>query len=289
MSARSTVLVIDDAPATLGLLDEFLENAGYVVLMAQSGDAAFTVLEHSRPDVILVDTVMPGMDGLDVCRRLKSAPELADIPVIFMTGLTETEHVVRAFEAGAVDYVTKPLRLEEVLVRLQVHLTTARRASAARIALDEAGRFLFALDAGGRILWATPSAASLLDGQQKGLGEALAAQPAASPGDTLARIDGCDLRFIFVGVLSADERLLRVIPQAPRPETLLRSKLGLTLREAEVLLWISYGKQTRDIAEILSMGARTVDKHLEQIYNKLGVSNRASAAAMASRLIGAAA
>ncbi len=287
MSLRSTVLVIDDAPATLGLLDEFLENAGYVVLMAQSGDAAFTVLEHSRPDVILVDTVMPGLDGLDVCRRLKGAPELADIPVIFMTGLTETEHVVRAFEAGAVDYVTKPLRLEEVLVRLQVHLTTARRAAAARLALDEAGRFLFALDGGGKILWATPSAASLLDGQPFGLGAALAAQSAAAPGEVLASVAGCALSFIFVGVLSADERLLRVIPQAPRPEILLRTKLGLTLREAEVLLWISYGKQTRDIAEILSMGPRTVDKHLEQIYNKLGVSNRASAAAMASRLIGA--
>ena len=287
MSQRSTVLVIDDAPATLGMLDAFLENAGYIVLMAQSGDAAFTVLEHNRPDVILVDTVMPGMNGLEVCRRLKSAPDFADIPVIFMTGLTETEHVVRAFEAGAVDYVTKPLRLEEVLVRLQVHLTTARRAAAARAALDEAGRYLFALDYSGKILWATPSAANLLAGQPDGLGRTLAAHAATAPGAALEAVPGCALGFMFVGVLSADERLLRVIPQPPRPEIVLRTRLGLTLREAEVLLWISYGKQTRDIAEILSMGARTVDKHLEQIYNKLGVSNRASAAAVASRLLGA--
>jgi DNA-binding response OmpR family regulator/DNA-binding CsgD family transcriptional regulator len=286
VSQRSTVLVIDDAPATLGLLDEFLENAGYIVLMAQSGDAAFTVLDHSRPEIILVDTVMPGMSGLDVCRRLKSATDLKDIPVIFMTGLTETEHVVRAFEAGAVDYVTKPLRLEEVLVRLQVHLTTSRRAAAARAALDEAGRYLFALDSGGKILWATPSAASLLEGQPEELGQTLAALTASVPGAALEAVLGCSLGFIFVGVLSADERLLRVIPQAPRPEIVLRTRLGLTLREAEVLLWISYGKQTRDIAEILSMGPRTVDKHLEQIYNKLGVSNRASAAAVASRLLG---
>jgi DNA-binding response OmpR family regulator len=288
MSQRSTVLVIDDAPATLGLLDEFLENAGYIVLMAQSGDAAFTVLEHSRPDIVLVDAVMPGMSGLDVCRRLKSATELTDIPVIFMTGLTETQHVVRAFEAGAIDYVTKPLRLEEVLVRLQVHLTTARRAAAARIALDEAGRYLFALDSAGKILWATPSATSLLENQPAKLGEALATQTRASPGETLDAPEDSNLTFVFVGLLSTDERLLRVIPQAPRPEIVLRTKLGLTLRESEVLLWISYGKQTRDIAEILSMGPRTVDKHLEQIYNKLGVGNRASAAAIASRLLGAA-
>ena len=289
LTQRTAILVIDDAPDTLGLLDEVLDRAGYLVLMAQSGQAAFNVLENSRPDIILIDAVMPGMDGLEVCLRLKSAPDFAGIPVIFMTGLTETEHLVRAFEAGAADYVTKPLQLQELLVRLQVHLTTSRRTEAARAALDDAGRYLFAVDGAGRLLWATPLASSLLEAQGLSTLQTLAARLAGGrtkPGQPLPAPDVA-LSFVFVGVLSADEWLLRVMPQAPRPEVLLRSKLGLTLREAEVLLWISYGKQTRDIAEILRMGPRTVDKHLEQIYNKLGVSNRASAAAVASRIVGA--
>ena len=285
MSDRRTILVIDDAPETLGLLDEVLDKAGYIVLMAQSGHAAFGVLETSRPDIILIDAVMPGMDGLETCRRLKAAPDLAGIPVIFMTGLTESEHVLRAFEAGAVDYVTKPLQLQEVILRLNVHLTTARRAEAARVALDEAGRYLFAIDGSGKLLWATPQAATLLDQEAHTVGPALASCQ-GNPGQSLPALPESTLRYSFVGVLSAEERLFRVIPQAPRPEMLLREKLSLTLREAEVLLWIAYGKQSRDIAEILSIGPRTVDKHLEQIYNKLGVSNRTSAASIASRIIG---
>ena len=285
MSQRSTILVIDDAPETLGLLDETLESAGYVVLMAQSGHAAFAVLETSRPDIILIDAVMPGMDGLETCRRLKASASLASIPVIFMTGLTESEHVLKAFEAGAADYVTKPLQLQEVVLRLQVHLTTARRVQAARVVLDDAGRYLFAIDSTGKLLWATPQAATLLDAEGSGACPALAAHQ-SMPGQSLPAQPDSTLRYSFVGVLSAEERLFRIIPEAPRPEMKLREKLSLTLREAEVLLWIGYGKQSRDIAEILSIGPRTVDKHLEQIYNKLGVSNRTSAAAVASRIIG---
>jgi DNA-binding CsgD family transcriptional regulator len=97
---------------------------------------------------------------------------------------------------------------------------------------------------------------------------------------------GGGMRLSFVGVPAPGELLLRVAPHAPRPEMLLRDRLDLTLREAEVLLWISYGKATRDIADILRLSPRTVDKHLEQIYNKLGLANRASAASLATRLLG---
>ena len=287
---RGSILAIDDAPDTLGLLDTVLHEAGYVVLMAQSAHAAFRVLERNRPDLILIDAVMPGMSGLDACLRLKSMPALTAIPVIFMTGLSETEHVVRAFEAGATDYVTKPLQLDEVLARLNVHLHAARRAQAAYRALDGAGRFLFAVDPLGRLLWATPQASALLADAPAPVPPQLAGRLATGqvpPGTVLdAR---AALRVSFVGMAAADELLLRVAPHAPRPELILKERLDLTLREAEVLLWISHGKATRDIAEILGLSPRTVDKHLEQIYNKLGIANRASAASLAARLIGEAA
>ena len=293
MTQRGSVLVIDDAPETLGLLDVMLEHAGYVVLMAQNAHAAFTVIDRNQPDIILIDAVMPGMNGLEACIRLKASPALSAIPVIFMTGLSETEHVVRAFEAGATDYVTKPLQLDEVLARLHVHLLAARRAQAAHLALDGVGRFLFAVDLQGRLLWATPQAASLLGGVTAPIPAVLAARlakGAMAPGEMLppaADVQaGSGMRLSFVGVPAPDELLLRIAPRAPRPEMVLKDKLDLTLREAEVLLWISYGKATRDIADILGLSPRTVDKHLEQIYNKLGLANRASAASLAARLIG---
>jgi DNA-binding response OmpR family regulator/DNA-binding CsgD family transcriptional regulator len=292
MSQRSCILVVDDAPETLGLLDTVLEDAGYVVLMAQSAHAAFTVLERNRPDIILIDAVMPGMGGLEACMHMKADATLAAIPVVFMTGMSETEHVVRAFEAGAADYVTKPLQLDEVLARLNVHLLAARRAQAAHRALDGAGRFLFAVDPTGRLLWATPQAASLLARDEAPVPETLARQLAAGsmiPGSVLPGLSpasGGSLRISFVGVPAPGELLLRVAPDTVRPEMILKERLDLTLREAEVLMWISYGKATRDIADILSLSPRTVDKHLEQIYNKLGIANRASAASLAARTIG---
>lgn len=292
MSQRGCVLVVDDAPETLGLLDTVLENAGYVVLMAQNAEAAFTVLDHNQPDIILMDAVMPGMGGLEACIRIKATATLAAIPIVFMTGMSETEHVVRAFEAGATDYVTKPLQLDEVLARLKVHLLAARRAQAAHRALDGAGRFLFAVDPTGRLLWATPQAAAMLARDEAPVSEELARQLAAglmAPGSflpALSRTSSAELGISFVGVPAPDELLLRVAPHAVRPEMILKERLDLTLREAEVLLWISYGKATRDIADILNLSPRTVDKHLEQIYNKLGIENRASAASLAARTIG---
>jgi DNA-binding response OmpR family regulator len=131
---REIVLVIDDSPATLGMLNETLERAGYTVLIAQSGPSAMDLVDRVTPDIVLLDAVMPGMDGFEVCRRLKRTAGLAAVPVIFMTGLTETEHVVMALEVGGVDYVTKPISPEEVLARIRVHITNARLTRSARVA-----------------------------------------------------------------------------------------------------------------------------------------------------------
>ncbi|WP_158801894.1 MULTISPECIES: DNA-binding response regulator [unclassified Acidisoma] len=294
MNRRDIVLVVDDSPGTLGVLNETLENAGYTVLMAQSAAAAMMVIARVLPDIILIDAMMPDMDGFEACRRMKRNPALASVPIVFMTGLTESEDVVRGLEAGGVDYVTKPLQLDEVVARISVHLMGARRTRSAHAALDTAGRFLLATDAQGNLAWSTPQAARLL--AKAGISETACDWVAAWLGEAGERLPGEVaatagqsplLQFVYVGRLAADELLFRVQErQTSSEESRLRERLGLTAREAEVLLWIGHGKSSRDIAEILGLSPRTVQKHLEQIYTKLGVENRAAAAAVAVRTIG---
>src|SRR5690606_13635918 len=126
------VLVVDDSPEALGFLTRALEEGGVTVLVATSGEAALGIAGQVTPDVILMDAVMPGLDGFETCRRLKAMTQVAHVPVIFMTALTETEHVVHALESGGVDFLTKPINLEELSARMRVHLANARRAQSAR-------------------------------------------------------------------------------------------------------------------------------------------------------------
>lgn len=131
-------------------------------MVALDGASAMRIVEQITPDIVLLDAVMPGLDGFETCRRLKRDAGLANVPVIFMTGLAETEHIVRGLEAGGVDYVTKPIVIEEMLARIRVHLGNARLTQSARAALDVSGRFLFAVNRQSHILWATPQAQKLL-------------------------------------------------------------------------------------------------------------------------------
>lgn len=295
MTQGDIVLVVDDSPGTLGLLNDTLELAGYTVLVAQSAQAALALVERVTPDIVLLDAVMPGMDGFEACRRLRRIPSLASTPVVFMTGLTDSEHVVRGLAAGGVDYVTKPVSPDEVVARIAVHLANARLTRSARAALDVSGRFLLAVDRAGTVLWCTPQAASLITAP----GEAAPVLPAeirdwvrlgpqdASGRRAVARASsgGTLLEFSHVGETGPDELLLRLVAAASGEEVLLRQRPGLTPREAEVLFWVAQGKPNKDIGGILSLSPRTVNKHLEQVFAKLGVQNRASAAAMAARLL----
>lgn len=121
-TAAPVVLVVDDVPANLGVLFEYLDNRGFQVLIAEDGESALQQARYARPDIILLDMMMPGIDGLETCTKLRQAPETADIPVIFMTALNDSAHKVEGFRAGAVDYVTKPFQHEEVLARIETHL-----------------------------------------------------------------------------------------------------------------------------------------------------------------------
>ena len=165
MSAR--ILVVDDIESNVRLLQAKLEAEYYEVLTASDGPTALAIAASERPDIVLLDAVMPGMDGFEVARRLKAQPDTAHIPIIFMTGLTETEHVVAAFAAGGVDYVTKPIRPQEVLARMSVHMQSARQARQARNALDAFGHATMAVHVtdnlrAGRAVWQTPLARQLM-------------------------------------------------------------------------------------------------------------------------------
>src|SRR6201992_2392982 len=150
---RDVALVVDDSPETLRLLTDALDGAGMTVMVAMDGAAAMRIVDQITPDIILLDAVMPGIDGFETCRRLKQDAGLSHVPVIFMTGLAETEHIVRALDAGGVDYVTKPIAIEEMLARIRVHLANARLTQSARMALDVSGRFLLVVTGQGEIVW----------------------------------------------------------------------------------------------------------------------------------------
>jgi DNA-binding response OmpR family regulator len=205
------VLIVDDVPENLAVLSDALDEAGHTVLVATDGASALERLLLVMPDLILLDAVMPGIDGFETCRRMKLMDGARDVPVVFMTGLTETEHVVRGFEVGGIDYVTKPIRPAEVLARIGTHVRNARMLSDLRLNRNAASA-------------ATATASADL------------------------------------------------------------SHYLLTPRELDVLAWIARGKTNRDIAEILGMSPRTVNKHLEHIFVKLGVETRAAAAALVASL-----
>ncbi len=283
---RDTLLVVDDTPETLGFLTDTLDHAGFTVLIATDGESALALVEQITPDLVLMDAVMPGMDGFATCRRLKGERLLAHLPVIFMTGLSETEHVVQGLAAGGVDYVTKRIVIDELLARIRVHLANARIAHGSRAALDAAGRFLVATDGNGRLLWCTPKAKQLLSelfpaNGDEGAGlppsvvrqlTGLRHQGGVAGARALIEVGGRKLELAFLSSTGPDELLFRLTETSTVPdEQLLQQTLALTTRESQVLLWISRGKSNREIGAILDISPRTVNKHLEQVFVTLGV------------------
>lgn len=297
---RDTVLVVDDEPDSLRFLTDTLEGAGITVLVAISGTAALDLLEHITPDLILMDAVMPGIDGFETTVRIKARPELAHVPVMFMTGLTESEHVIEGFEVGGVDYLRKPVNVHELLARVRVHLGHARAMQAGAAGLDATGRLMMATDTQGSLLWCTPLAEQAISRVSPGWNKEQGPLPDVlrgplarligrnAPGAT-ARIEQEEgaLELVVIARYRETEVLIRLNELNPKADVgKLQQRLALTDREAEVLLWISYGKSNGMISEVLTISPRTVQKHLERIYEKLGVETRAAAAAVAIKVLG---
>ncbi|WP_395316294.1 response regulator [Variovorax sp. UC74_104] len=283
---RPVVLVVDDAPSSLGMLCDTLEASGYTVLVAADGEAALQRLELVVPDAILLDGLMPGLSGFETCRRIKADPAWAHIPVLFMTGLSETTHVVEGFECGGVDYVVKPIRAQEVLARLHTHARNARITRMARDAVDVAGMGVVFVDTRGRIAWRSPQAALWLHALEEPVAPGLlpaSLEAALVPGAAIAvgTATGMRLSVRNLGAAALGETMLLFAIQRDGPAARL-ADAALTPRETEVLSWLAKGKTNRDIGEILGTSPRTVNKHLEHIFEKLGVETRAAAAALAS-------
>ena len=305
--AAGVVLIVDDVPDNLAVLHDALDEAGYTVLVATDGASALQRAVQADPDIVLLDAVMPGMDGFEVARRLKAGPETAHIPIVFMTGLTDTEHVLAAFEAGGVDYVTKPIRPPEVLARMAAHMQAARHARQARNALDAYGHATIAVrlvpdsntdvvrNLKPRLTWQTPLARRWLPAYFDTTPDEVPAallhwlQQAAAGREVrpLSLARGARQLVCTLQGKTVDEDWLVVLREVSDAATVEATMLALrlTLRESEVLYWVAKGKTNRDIGDILGSSPATVKKHLERIYEKLGVETRTAAAAMAMQRV----
>ena len=295
-ASADVVLIVDDVPDNLSVLHDALDESGYTVLVATNGESALQRAAQALPDVVLLDAVMPGMNGFEVAKRLKADAATAHIPIIFMTGLTETEHVVAAFEAGGADYVTKPIKPKEVLARIVAHVQSARHTRQARNALDAFGHAAVTVRAAdGHLVWQTPLARTLLTSYfastEPQLPEVAVewvqaqaqAQLAGLATSTFTVAQGAKRLVLALHEQTGDGEWLVVMREASDAAVVeaMTHTFKLTLREAEVLYWVVKGKTNRDIADILGMSAATVKKHLEHVFEKLGVETRTAAAGVA--------
>ena len=302
MSHPATVLVVDDTPANLGLVLESLGSAGYRVLVAESGARALELLAQQSVDLILLDMVMPGMDGMAVCERIKQQPKWKDLPLIFITAVDESAQKVRALEAGAVDYISKPVHPPEVLARVRTHL----ELRAARLSLQQQNsrleaeialrldaeaqlaqsldRALLIADQDGRLIFQTLRATHLLF---KHLSNHLPGRlpPEFATADRYSGAAGTLLLHRFMEKGNDALTVLYLIEEHAPPGPVELTKLGLTPRQAEVLYWIAQGKTNAEIAIILGTSPRTVEKHVEQLLERLQVENRVAASARANEML----
>lgn len=296
ISDKYVVLIVDDVPANLAMLSDALDDSGHMVLVATDGESALERLAHATPDIILLDAVMPGMDGFETCRHIKAMKESQHIPIVFMTGLTETEHVLKGFQAGGIDYVIKPIQPMEVIARIDSHISNARLLSQTRRAIDAIEHAVIALGLDNIPIWHTSKASGWLEkyfpdtclqlpalppSLQSWLDETpLPAGTKPAPSMAVGR-DGSKLTIrLTKGERSGESLLLLEEIAVAEPRANHIADYNLTPREADVLAWLSKGKTNRDIADILGMSPRTVNKHLEHVFVKLGVETRSAAAAL---------
>lgn len=310
----NTVLVVDDVPTNVDVVLSHLTAAGFRVLYAGSGTRALKQLEQRVPDIILLDIKMPGMDGIETCRLIKQRPEWKNVPIIFITGADELSQKLAAFQAGAVDFVTKPILPEEVEARVRTHLRIRElqteleqknrvlseeielRLDAEKqleAKLDQA--FVIASHEGG-ILFATRQANILLHAFFPGT--AVAALPdavlrwLASPDrqKPLVILTSSKGELQIDHLASSNSRNLALLRLEQRNSSwgpkALRT-LGLTPREAEVLYWITEGKTNPEISTILDTTLHTIKKHNNRLFAKLGVETRMAAARLAMSVLAA--
>lgn len=288
-TANPIILVVDDSPDSVVMLNTALQQGGFTVLVALDGVQALDILKQITPQVILMDANMPNMDGFECCEFIRKDFPL--LPVIFMTGLTESEHIIKAFNSGGTDYITKPVDPSELIARIQSHTSNANLISEARAALDYAKQNVLTVNQDGDILWATPETSELLQQYNFKINENpstlsqtiktwLNSEQKSS--DLFIKTESSPIKIRYFKAINEQEHLLKVLGQGLNFDAnILEQSLPITKRESEVLLWVAHGKTNKEIGEILSLSPRTINKHLEQLYQKIHVENRASATSVA--------
>lgn len=293
LNKKDIVLIVDDSADIQSFLRDAISSTGAMVLSALSGSQAIDIVHNITPDIILMDGVMPGLDGFETTRKLKENKALSHVPIIFLTGLSDIDDIVKGLSGGGVDYVTKPINLKELIARMKVHLVNARAAQNARTALDTSGQYLFAANNNNQIIWSTPQALRIInyiEKKQSVLNDFYQAMRLFIDKDMLSNgsIDlALDLNYIKISHLfqSSNEYIFRLSLVKESDTEKLRRHFSLTVREAEICQWLGFGKSNKDIGEILDLSPRTVNKHLESIFIKLGTENRTSAATLIIRTL----
>jgi len=297
ISTAETVLIVDDTPDNLAVLSDMLSEYGYRVLVATDGISALEQIKYLQPDIILLDIIMPGIDGFETCQRLKENHLTENIPVIFMTGLSELNNLLKGFKQGAADYIVKPIRPAEVLARIDSQLAHKRNSQRIEQSLNHIGFASLAFDKSGTITWLSTKAYQILydhfpseesDKTSFQTGDLL---PKILFNQIIPNIEQSQLSLTDIQI--GDFHTGKIIPSSLTNEYMmliqksnqewnlasLKVSFGLTAREAEILMWVSKGKTNKEVGLILDTSPRTVNKHLEHIFEKLGVPTRTAAVA----------
>lgn len=299
----ATVLLVDDVPENLSLLIDTLRDAGIEIRVAESGERALKQLPNINPDLILLDVMLPGLNGFETCRLIKADARWREVPVLFVTALSDVAEKVRGFEAGGVDYLTKPFHPQEVLARVTAHLQLAflrrelerknaelseevsLRLEAERQLHQSLDRALVVATAEGQVVFTTLQATQLLT---RLFPEAPTDRLPAAVLDWVRRPEPRpeELRpqvriqlFSEPGFNRSFVLLLEDLAWQPKVDRLIA--LGLTPREAEVLFWFAEGKGAPEIAMIIGVSHNTARKHAQRVLEKLGVENRLAAVRVA--------
>ncbi len=269
-----TVLIVDDDPFGIIQLQTLLKDSGYELMTASDGASALETVSRQLPDIILLDIVMPEMNGYETCRRLKDKENSEDIPIIFLSGLHSTEEKINAFEAGGVDYITKPFSEKEVLIRLRTHLTLHR--------LNK--RLMHELENRDEELQNTESKVQDANTTLKVLLSAIEEEKK----ELAERVQFKAEKLILPKVREITEEedagkkeaLIKAIEHAfqeiTRPFVPGGVELGKTLSPAELQIvnLIKQGKASKDISDICNISVSTISSHRKMIRKKLGITNR---------------
>jgi DNA-binding NarL/FixJ family response regulator len=314
-----TVMVVDDVPANVDVVLGLLYESGYRVLVADSGLRGIEQLELEIPDLILLDLMMPGMDGIETCLQIKARDPWKHIPIVMMTAADELSKKLAAFEAGAVDFLTKPIQPEEVLARVRTHLhirelqaqlekmnrsltqKNQELAEEIELRLDAEKQLETSLEQAllisnrhGEVLFATRQAQLLLDtffssGPKHRLPPELQTWLTGPDNHRPLKVEHKKRGEIeidhFALSTSGNLSLMRIEHRNGDRGPLALLALGLTAREAEVLYWITEGKTNPEIAIILDSSINTVKKHANNLFTKLGVETRTAAARTALHVL----